>query len=96
MRTASQYGSSSATEASEMPLSRSVCASAATNAEAEGELLDKVAKPDAAGSKLLTEAAERIAEMDGLVWVDLGDDAGDDAEVVIIDADGSEIWKARL
>ena len=35
-----------------------------------------------------TEAAERIAEMDGLVWVDLGDDAGDDAEVVIIDADG--------
>jgi predicted ATPase with chaperone activity len=31
-----------------------------TNAEAEGELLDKVAKPDAAGSKLLTEAAERM------------------------------------
>jgi hypothetical protein len=35
-----------------------------------------------------TEAAERIAEMDGLVWVDLGDDAGDDAEVVILDEDG--------
>jgi magnesium chelatase family protein len=31
-----------------------------TNAEAEGELLDAVAKPDAAGSKLLTEAAERM------------------------------------
>ena len=31
-----------------------------TNAEAEGELLDKIAKPDAAGSKLLTEAAERM------------------------------------
>jgi magnesium chelatase family protein len=31
-----------------------------TNAEAEGELLDKVARPDAAGSKLLTEAAERM------------------------------------
>jgi len=31
-----------------------------TNAEAEGELLDKVAKPDAAGAKLLTEAAERM------------------------------------
>ena len=31
-----------------------------TNAEAEGELLDKVAKPDAAGVKLLTEAAERM------------------------------------
>jgi magnesium chelatase family protein len=31
-----------------------------TNAEAEGELLDKVAKPDAAGGKLLTEAAERM------------------------------------
>jgi magnesium chelatase family protein len=31
-----------------------------TNAEAEGELLDRIAKPDAAGSKLLTEAAERM------------------------------------
>ena len=31
-----------------------------TNAEAEGELLDSVAKPDAAGTKLLTEAAERM------------------------------------
>jgi magnesium chelatase family protein len=31
-----------------------------TNAEAEGELLDKVATPDAAGVKLLTEAAERM------------------------------------
>ena len=31
-----------------------------TNAEAEGELLDSIAKPDAAGQKLLTEAAERM------------------------------------
>ena len=31
-----------------------------TNAEAEGELLDRVAKPDAAGAKLLTDAAERM------------------------------------
>ena len=31
-----------------------------TNAEAEGELLDSVATPDAAGAKLLTEAAERM------------------------------------
>jgi magnesium chelatase family protein len=31
-----------------------------TNAEAEGELLDSIAKPDAAGGKLLTEAAERM------------------------------------
>ena len=31
-----------------------------TNAEAEGELLDSVAKPDPAGQKLLTEAAERM------------------------------------
>ncbi len=31
-----------------------------TNAEAEGELLDRIAKPDAAGSKLLTDAAERM------------------------------------
>jgi magnesium chelatase family protein len=31
-----------------------------TNAEAEGELLDKVAKPDAAGVALLTDAAERM------------------------------------
>ena len=31
-----------------------------TNAEAEGELLDRIAKPDAAGAKLLTEAAERM------------------------------------
>jgi len=31
-----------------------------TNAEAEGELLDSVAKPDAAGQKLLTDAAERM------------------------------------
>ncbi len=31
-----------------------------TNAEAEGELLDQVAKPDTAGTKLLTEAAERM------------------------------------
>ena len=33
---------------------------ARTNAEAEGELLDRIATPDAAGSKLLTEAAERM------------------------------------
>ena len=31
-----------------------------TNAEAEGELLDRVATPDSAGVKLLTEAAERM------------------------------------
>ena len=31
-----------------------------TNAEAEGEVLDAIAKPDAAGAKLLTEAAERM------------------------------------
>jgi magnesium chelatase family protein len=31
-----------------------------TNAEAEGELLDAVARPDAAGGKLLAEAAERM------------------------------------
>jgi magnesium chelatase family protein len=31
-----------------------------TNAEAEGELLDKIATPEAAGGKLLTEAAERM------------------------------------
>ncbi|HEY0265607.1 MAG TPA: YifB family Mg chelatase-like AAA ATPase [Rhizomicrobium sp.] len=31
-----------------------------TNAEAEGELLDAIAKPDAPGAKLLTEAAERM------------------------------------
>jgi magnesium chelatase family protein len=31
-----------------------------TNAEAEGELLDSVATPDAAGARLLTEAAERM------------------------------------
>ena len=31
-----------------------------TNAEAEGELLDSVAKPDAQGQKLLTDAAERM------------------------------------
>jgi len=31
-----------------------------TNAEAEGELLDRIAKPDGAGLKLLTEAAERM------------------------------------
>jgi magnesium chelatase family protein len=31
-----------------------------TNAEAEGELLDRVAAPDASGRKLLTEAAERM------------------------------------
>jgi magnesium chelatase family protein len=31
-----------------------------TNAEAEGELLDRVAKPDPAGQKLLMDAAERI------------------------------------
>jgi magnesium chelatase family protein len=31
-----------------------------TNSEAEGELLDSVAKPDAAGQKLLTDAAERM------------------------------------
>jgi magnesium chelatase family protein len=31
-----------------------------TNAEAEGELLDSVATPDATGAKLLTEAAERM------------------------------------
>ncbi len=31
-----------------------------TNAEAEGELLDRIATPDAAGGKLLTEAADRM------------------------------------
>jgi magnesium chelatase family protein len=31
-----------------------------TNAEAEGQVLDSVAKPDAAGQKLLTDAAERM------------------------------------
>jgi magnesium chelatase family protein len=31
-----------------------------TNAEADGELLDSIAKPDAAGIKLLAEAAERM------------------------------------
>jgi len=31
-----------------------------TNAEAEGELLDQVATPDAAGAKLLTQAAEAM------------------------------------
>ena len=31
-----------------------------TNAEAEGELLDSIATPDAAGIKLLTDAAERM------------------------------------
>ena len=31
-----------------------------TNSETEGKLLDRIAKPDAAGSKLLTEAAERM------------------------------------
>jgi len=31
-----------------------------TNAEAEGELLDRVAAPDAAGARLLTEAADRM------------------------------------
>lgn len=31
-----------------------------SNAEAEGELLDRVATPDAAGAKLLTDAAERM------------------------------------
>jgi magnesium chelatase family protein len=31
-----------------------------TNAEAEGELLDRIAAPDAAGSKLLVEAAEKM------------------------------------
>ena len=31
-----------------------------TNAEAEGELLDSVAKPNSAGQKLLTDAAERM------------------------------------
>jgi magnesium chelatase family protein len=31
-----------------------------TNAEAEGQLLDKIATPEAAGAKLLTEAAERM------------------------------------
>jgi len=31
-----------------------------TNAEAEGELLDRIATPEAAGIKLLTEAAERM------------------------------------
>src|SRR6185312_1505294 len=31
-----------------------------TNAEAEGELLDKIATPEPAGLKLLTEAAERM------------------------------------
>ena len=31
-----------------------------TNAEPEGELLDRVAKPDAAGVKLLTDAADAM------------------------------------
>jgi magnesium chelatase family protein len=34
--------------------------SARTNAEIEGELLDRVASPDAAGAKLLTEAASAL------------------------------------
>ncbi len=42
-----------------------------TNAEADGELLERVASPDAAGRALLTEAAERmrltrtLADLDG-------------------------------
>lgn len=31
-----------------------------TNAEAEGELLDRVAKPEPSGQSLLTEAADRM------------------------------------
>jgi magnesium chelatase family protein len=31
-----------------------------TNAEAEGELLDRVATPDAAGLRLLSDAADRM------------------------------------
>ena len=31
-----------------------------TNAQAEGELLDQIAAPDAAGARLLTDAAERM------------------------------------
>jgi len=33
-----------------------------TNAEAEGELLDRIATPDAGGAKLLTEAADRMKQ----------------------------------
>jgi magnesium chelatase family protein len=40
--------------------SRFAAAGLRTNAEAEGELLDSVAKPDPAGQKLLTDAAERM------------------------------------
>ena len=38
----------------------SATAAPATNAEADGELLEEVAAPDTDGRKLLTEAAERL------------------------------------
>ena len=34
-----------------------------------------------------TEAAERIAEMDGIVWVDLVDEDGDEVDVVLVDGE---------
>jgi len=34
-----------------------------------------------------TEAAERIAEMDGIVWVDLVDEEGNEVDVVLVDGD---------
>jgi magnesium chelatase family protein len=48
------------TKAREIQRARFEKAGLRTNAEAEGELLDSVAKPDAAGQKLLTDAAERM------------------------------------
>ncbi|HYD31950.1 MAG TPA: YifB family Mg chelatase-like AAA ATPase [Azospirillaceae bacterium] len=39
---------------------RSLAASIRTNAEADGEILEKVASPDAPGRALLTQAAERL------------------------------------
>jgi magnesium chelatase family protein len=46
--------------AREVQRARYATAGLRSNAEADGELLDSVAKPDAAGQKLLTEAAERM------------------------------------
>ena len=46
--------------ARDLQRSRFAAAGLRTNAEAEGELLDSVAKPDPAGQKLLTDAAERM------------------------------------
>jgi magnesium chelatase family protein len=47
-------------KAREIQRARYADAGLRTNAEAEGELLDSVATPDAAGQKLLTDAAERM------------------------------------